>query len=224
MYLHVFKLCCQEFTSKFSSCRYTSTNPSSSEPTALAEEDPCSVQGERKCSGRFEIKSLDAAPTSSESDIDDEDDDDLTSMDTLSESGSESEDQFHVQPTPRAKLLMHKPLRRLSSSCSEGLIAPDEAELFRETSQADVQSVAPPGRQNRPYSADLGRLQGANNSNVRASSRSVDSKSVDVMKKPSSNGFVSCASLPPLDQRRYVSSLFQPTSPLVGENMKVGEG
>ena len=195
-------------------CRYTCTNPSSCKSTGL-EEDPCSVQGERKCSGRFEIKSLDAAPTSSESDFDDEDDDDLTSMETLSESESESEDQILVQPTPRAKLIMHKPLRRLSSSCSESLTADDGA-LLREMSQTGVvESDVPPGRQNRAYSADMGRLQNANSSGVRASSRAADS---NTMKKPSSNGFMSSAAL---EQRRYVSSLFQPASPLVGENMKV---
>ena len=194
----------------------------------MIDEDPCTqckVQGERKCSGRFEIQSLDYyVPTSSESEFDDDDeDDDVTSMDTQSESEAESGDRVLLQPTPRQQLLIPKPLRRFSSSSfSEGLRA-DESLLVRETLQSESESIPSLVKQNRAYSVDLGRLSGANNSSTaRATSRSAESRNLDgVMKKPSSNGYVPCATLTQLDQRRYVSSLFQPTSPLVGENMKV---
>ena len=144
----------------------------------------------------------------------------------LSESDSEFDDRLFLQPTPRVKLIMHKPLRRCStSSCSEDMKT-DGVLLKREESRMDSTSFAsipprplpPSSRQNRSFSTDLGRLQGPN-SGARGSLRSTESRNLDSVKKPSSNGFVS--SLNQLDQRRYVSSLFLPTSPLVGENMRV---
>lgn len=170
------------------------------------------MQGERTCSGRFEIQPLEL-PASSESEFDDIDDNDGgMSMDTLSESESELDDRI-LLPTPREKLLVHKPLRRYSSSsCSEGLKV-DESLLTRETRQADWGSATSTllGRQQRMYNTDLGSLQNGN-STSRVSLRMAESR------KQSNNGFVSSSVL---DQRRYVSSLFLPTSPLVGENMKV---
>ena len=194
-------------------CRYN--NPLSRN-IPVCDEDPCKVQGERTCSGRFEIQPLDLS-TSLESEFDDIDDnDDGTSMDTvdtLSESENEFDDRI-LLPTPREKLLVHKPLRRYSSSSySEGLKV-DESLLTRETSQADWDSATPApllGRQQRMYNTNLGRLQGGN-STSRASFRTSESR------RQSGNGLVSSSVL---DQRRYVSSLFLPTSPLVGENMKV---
>ena len=149
----------------------------------------------------------------------------------LSESEAESSDRLFLQPTPRAKLLIHKPLRRYSSSCSEGLKA-DENLLMRETLQVDDESVAPPtiaarssavGKQHRTFSVDLGRVQGSISA-TKSSMRSTESRGLYSSRKPpSSNGFVSsCPSaLNQLEQRRYVSTLYLPTSPLVGENMKV---
>ena len=197
----------------------------------MLDEDPCKVQGERKCSGRFEIQLLDHCyiPTSSESELDDEDDDDddddddITSMDTQSESEeAESCDRVLLQPTPRQQLIMPKPLRRLSSSssCSEALLKIDESLLARESSQSQSESSIPsPTKQTRGYSVDLGRITtGANSlSSGRANPRSTEPRSLEgVVKKAAANSDYAT-----LDQRRYVSSLFQPTSPLVGENMKV---
>lgn len=183
---------------------------------AVCDEDPCSVQGERKCSGRFEIQSLDL-PTSSESEFDD-DDDDITSMDTLSESEIESGDCIPLQPTPRSKLLIRKPLRRYSSSYCEDLMA-NESLLLRDASQEG--SVASLSRQHRRTSAaDSGRLSNTG-SHARVVPQSTESRTLDAVRKSSSNSFVSCSTQNQLDQRRYVSSLFLPTSPLVGENMKV---
>ena len=187
----------------------------------MLDEDPCKVQGERKCSGRFEIQLLDhLIPMSSESefdDDDDDDDDDITSMDTQSESEVESGDRVLLQPTPRQQLIMPKPLRRFSSSsCSETLRV-DESLLARESSQFQSELIPSLTKQTRGYSVDLGRITGANSlSTGRASPRSTEPRSLEgAVKKTTNSDYVT------LDQRRYVSSLFQPTSPLVGENMKV---
>ena len=180
------------------------------------------MQGERKCSGRFEIQSLDHyVPTSSESefDDDDDDDDDITLMDTQSESEAESGDRVLLQPMPRQQLIMPKPLRRFSSSsCSEALKA-DESFLARDSSQSESESIHSLTK-TRGYSVDLGRITAGTNisSGGRASSRSTDSRSLEGVAKKAVNDYVPFTAL---DQRRYVSSLFQPASPLVGENMKV---
>lgn len=187
------------------------------------DDDPCKAQGERKCSGRFEIRTFDI-PMSSESEMDDIDDDndDVMSMDTLSGSETEFDDRI-ILPTPREKLLVRKPLRRYSSSSyTEGLKV-DEGLPVRGASQTEWESEtlgALQERQHRTSSTDLGRLQGGM-LNSRVSSRSMESRNLEAVKKASSNGLMSSSTLNQLDQRRYVSSLFLPSSPLVGENMKV---
>ena len=190
----------------------------------MLDEDPCKVQGERKCTGRFEIQLFDNCliPASSESefddDDDDDDDDDVTSMDTQSENEAESGDRVLLQPTPRQQLIMPKPLRRFSSSSSSEAMKIDESLLARESSQPQLPSLT---KQTRGYGVDLGRITGANglSSGGRASPRSTEPRSLEgVVKKAASGDY---APYTALDQRRYVSSLFQPTSPLVGENMKV---
>ena len=208
-----------------SSFRYPcSPNPTSQKSTSALDDDPCKAQGERTCSGRFEILSFDRCkPTSSESDFDDEeDDDDITSMDTQSDSEeNESGDQVLLQPTPKKQLFIPKPLRRFSSSSYSESLRVDESLLSSETSQDE--SIPSPTKL-RGYSVDLGRITGENNLNsARAVLRSTTEKTrFDGVVRKTNNSYVPY-SLIPLDQKRFVSSLFQPSSPLVGENMKVRE-
>ena len=184
-------------------------------------DDPCLVQGDRVSTGHLEIDPDYVGTRSETEDDDDDDDDDLDSYESGSVSNYDSEselsDAMHIQPTPTNQLFVRKPLRRYTGTYSDISCEP----LARETTSDSEASATMETTKRLSVSSSVAAPQ-KYSQRERTNSRSETTQKYQTSLRTSSTSNSDLNRIQPrVDQRRSISSLFAPSSPLVNENMKV---
>ncbi len=140
-----------------------------------------------------------------------------------SDSSSESNDDeegisVRFQPTPSSQLLVKRRRRRQRRSLACDGEENSESELTEESVGSPLQEEEIDETEYVPYKTQRGRPRRL------SSVRSISSLGVEdrmVLSELKESGADHVVVKPPLDQRRHVSTLFLPSSPLLNENLKV---
>lgn len=193
-------------------CRYA---PDITSDTPPLEDDPCSAQGDRSSSGCFEID-----PNY----VYKEDSSDLTSDFSSSEIDSEPDyESVRLQPTPNSQLFVRRTNRRITSrfdgnSQSEGC---SESELTETSVGSPISNLSEPQFTTNvePSSQTKAPIRRRPKTSVSSSFQKPPASPVTAPKQASVGNMSRCNK--PLEPRRHVSTLFQPCSPLLSENLKV---
>ena len=181
------------------------SSPCSTSEGGTDYEDPCAVQGERNSSASFEIE---PKPIKKPTDVYGESFDSTSQFSSDSDSESELSD-IQIQPRPTSRLFVRRLSqlkRHIPRIDYSQLSASDPNEEEESEKEVDVESVAPGAYYPRPQ-VSVKKQNRTRIGQFKHKFRSKEEEFVEDEKR--------------VDQRRNISSLFQPQSPLVSENMKV---